>query len=84
MPMKGAQMAKKTTTTTDTVTIKLAKEKPGEENFITASVNGKVYRIMRGQKVAVPRAVAEVIKNSERAVAEAVDYIASATAKTED
>lgn len=76
-------MAKKEKVKEGVVNIKLAKEKPGEENFITASVNGKVYRIMRGVKVEVPRAVAEVIKNSERATAEAVDYISTATAKSE-
>lgn len=63
----------------NTVTIKLPKEKAGEENFITASVNGKLYQIKKGIKVEVPREVAEVIASSERAKNEAVDFIESSS-----
>lgn len=46
------------------VQIKLPKAKKYEENFITASVNGKVYKIMRGVEVEVPENIAKVIERS--------------------
>lgn len=41
------------------------------------SVNGKGYCIRRGKDVSVPEAVAEVIRNGEKAEDAAFDYTAS-------
>lgn len=59
----------------DKVTVKLPRAVAGEGNYITASVNGKVYKIQRGVPVEVPAAIAEVIVNSEAARDMAVEYI---------
>lgn len=61
----------------DKVTVKLPRANNGEGNYITASVNGKVYKIKRGVSVEVPVAIAEVIANSEMAQDVAVEYIES-------
>lgn len=45
------------------------------ENYETASVNGKVYKIKRGEMVVVPEEVAEVLNNAMIAAGEADDYI---------
>lgn len=66
-------MAKKAN---DTVTIKLPKAARDQADFITASVNGKTYKIMRGVPVEVPRSLAEVIRNSEAAEAAADAFVA--------
>ena len=63
-------------TTNDTVTIKLPKAARNEADFITASLNGKAYKIMRGIPVEVPRALAEIIRNSETAEAAADAFVA--------
>lgn len=57
------------------VEIKLPRAEKGENNFITASLNGKVYQIKRGISVTVPVALAEIIKHSEEAKDAAIDYI---------
>lgn len=57
------------------VKIKLQKEQPGEQNFITVSLNGKVTKIMRGVEVEVSEAIAEILEHSNKAYADAVDYI---------
>lgn len=57
------------------VEIKLPRAEKGESNFITASLNGKVYQIKRGIPVTVPVALAEIIKHSEEAKDAAIDYI---------
>lgn len=59
------------------VEIKLPRAEKGENNFITASLNGKVYQIKRGIPVTVPVALAEIIKHSEEAKDAAIDYIDS-------
>ena len=57
------------------VEIKLPRAEKGENNFITASLNGKVYQIKRGIPVTVPVALAEIIKHSQEAKDAAIDYI---------
>lgn len=56
------------------VTVKLAKI-PGESNHTTISVNGRVYQMQRGVSIKVPESVAEIIVNSEKARADAENYI---------
>jgi len=58
-------------------TIKLDKAAPGEENYVIASVNGKVYKIKKGVVVDVPAPIAEVIEHSREAEEAADMYIES-------
>ena len=44
-----------------------------QEEFF--SVNGKNYRIKRGETVEIPEEVAEVIRNSEKAEEYAMNYV---------
>lgn len=60
------------------VTIRIPRGAEGEDNYITASLNGKVYKIKRGVDVEVPEGIAEIIRNSEAAKDEARDYIEGA------
>lgn len=51
----------------DKVKIRLPRLPKGEDNFMIASVNGYVVKIKRGEEVEIPRAIAEVIENAEKA-----------------
>lgn len=64
------------------LTIKLPKAPRGGENFVVASVNGKVYKIERGVEVDVPAPIAEVIQHSEEMHDEADVYIESLQKKS--
>ena len=44
--------------------IRLPKAPKGEDNFLIASVNGRVFKIKRGEAVEVPLPIAQVIENS--------------------
>lgn len=58
------------------VTINLpAPVDPNEANYEFVSVNGKGYKIMKGEAVEVPAEVAEVLANAEEAKREARLYI---------
>ena len=57
------------------ITIRLPKANPGEDNFLIASVNGRIFKIQKGIEVEVPRPIAKVIKNSLDAEAEAEAFI---------
>lgn len=59
------------------VEIKLPRAAKGEPNYEIASVNGKVFKIMKGEKVKVPAPIAEVIQHSFSAQDAAAEYIAS-------
>jgi hypothetical protein len=59
------------------VKIKLPKEARGEENFITASLNGKVYKIMKGVEVEIPEGIAEILVASDKAYEDSIKYIES-------
>ena len=48
-----------------------------EDTEITVGLNGKLYKIQRGVKTAVPKAVVEIIQNSQTQAAKAMQYIAS-------
>lgn len=58
-------------------TIKLDKPAPGQDNYVIASVNGKVYKIKKGVEVDVPAPIAEVIEHSQEAEEAADMYIES-------
>ena len=47
-----------------------------EDTEITVGLNGKLYKIQRGVKTAVPKAVVEIIQNSQTQAAKAMQYIA--------
>lgn len=56
------------------VEIRLPKAPRGGDNFLVASVNGRVFKIKRGEAVKVPAPIAEVIANSEAMQDEADAY----------
>lgn len=58
------------------VTIKIPKTADGSPNYIIASVNGKVFKVMKGVNVDVPAPIAEVIEHSFEAQDEAELFIA--------
>lgn len=58
----------------DYVMIRLPRPLPGEEDTIFVGVNGKGYRIRRGEDVEVPSSVAEVLSHSEAAKDAAIRY----------
>lgn len=60
------------------VTVKLPRlpgQNANQEEFF--SVNGKNYLIKRGEEVEIPEAVAEVIRNAEKAEEYAMSYVDS-------
>ena len=61
----------------DMKTIRLEKAAPGQENYVIASVNGKVFKIKKGVTVDVPAPIAEVIEHSREAEEAADMYIES-------
>ena len=58
-------------------TIRLEKAAPGQDNYVIASVNGKVFKIKKGVEVDVPAPIAEVIEHSREAEEAADMYIES-------
>lgn len=49
-----------------------------KDNEVTVGLNGRFWKIQRGHTVQVPRAVSEILANSERQTAAAMAYIRSA------
>lgn len=60
------------------VEIMLFKDKNKYSGDLPVGLNGKLYQIQRGVRVRVPKAVAEIIRNSEKQNAEAMAYMESA------
>lgn len=56
------------------VEIKLPKAPRGGDNFKIASVNGRTFKIKRGETVKVPAPIAEVLANAEAMHEEADAY----------
>ena len=56
------------------VVVELRAPLKGEEKFITASVNGKVWKIKKGVAVEIPRELAEVLNNAEEEAKKADSY----------
>lgn len=63
--------------------ILLPKAPRGADNYLIASVNGRVYKIQRGKKVKVPAPIAEVIRNSEEMRDEADAFVEEQVEKRE-
>lgn len=63
------------------VEIRLPKAPRGGDNFQIASVNGRVYKIKRGETVSVPAPIAEVLENAEKMHDEADAYIEAKQSK---
>lgn len=59
------------------VTIKLPRPARGEENFLIASVNGRVFKIQKGVSVDVPEPIAECIEEMFEAEDAAEAYMES-------
>lgn len=57
------------------VTIRIPRGGRNEENFITASVNGEIFKIMRGVDVEVPEYIAEVLRHRAEMLDQADDFI---------
>lgn len=57
--------------------IRLPKAPKGEDNFLIASVNGRVFKIKRGEAVEVPLPIAQVIENSYQDADAADEFIES-------
>ena len=67
----------------DMVEIKLPKGPKGEPNYEIVSVNGRVFKIKKGEKVKVPMPIAEVIEHSMEAQEEADEYMESVLSEDE-
>lgn len=65
------------------VTIKLPRLASDEAQDVYVGINGIPYKIPRGQKVEVPRAVAEILENSERMDDVNAAYIKAVTSKND-
>lgn len=74
MAEKKEASVEKKETYEDRVTVLLPRARPGEEETLFVGVNGKGYRIRKGVSVSVPRAVAEVLEQSELAKEKAYQY----------
>jgi len=59
------------------VEIRVPKTSDGSGNYIIASVNGKVFKVMKGVNVKVPAPIAEVIEHSFEAEEQAELFIAA-------
>lgn len=59
------------------VTIRIPKSVDGSANYLIASVNGKVFKIMKGVNVDVPAPIAEVVEHMFEAEEAAEIFIAS-------
>ena len=67
----------------DKVPVKLFKDNQNYKDDVFVSVNGHHFQIKRGIEVMVPRCVAKVLMNSERAKTELEERLAKLT-QTED
>lgn len=68
---------KKTTTPKEapkTVSVHIPRANKGEEDYITASVNGKVYKLKKGATVEIPVELAEVLNTAEENAIIADEY----------
>lgn len=59
----------------DMVNVLLPRATGREENFVFVGLNGKGYKILRGQTVKVPRPVYDILMESERAEARQAGFI---------
>ena len=59
------------------VSIRLPKTADGSANYLIASVNGRVFKVMKGVQVEVPVPIAEVIEHMFEAEEAAELFIAS-------
>lgn len=62
-----------------TVKIKLPRAPRGQDNFIIAGWNGKMYQIKRGEEVEVPWQLAEQLQVQAEIREEGEDFIVSLT-----
>lgn len=57
-----------------TVQVRLPRAREGDEREVFVGVNGRAWRIKKGETVEVPECVAEVLRNSEMAMERADEY----------
>lgn len=72
--MADKKTTKKPEKPSNRVVVKLPMARKGEEKFITASVNGKVYKLQKGVAVEIPRELAEVLNNANAEAMKADAY----------
>ena len=72
--MATTNKTKKPEKPSNRVVVKLPMARKGEEKFITASVNGKVYKLQKGVAVEIPRELAEVLNNANAEAMKADAY----------
>ena len=80
-----ADTTKKTDNAKRRVTVRLPLNKgqnANQDEFF--SVNGKPYMIKRGETVEIPEALAEVIRNAEKAEEYAMSYVDTLTKNQKD
>lgn len=53
------------------VEVKLPKASKTEQNFQFVAVNGRTFQVPKGKRVKVPKPIAEVLQNSEKAIDDA-------------
>lgn len=74
-PMKVAEAGDPNMTTMETVFIPVDRVNK-DRSDVTVGLNGKMYKVKRGEQVKVPRAVAEILRNSERQDSKAIQFMA--------
>lgn len=72
---QAAQETQEAVKPVEKVKIRLRRATKGEDPYLLVGVNGKMWRIKRGETVEVPACVAEVINNAEAAEDEAQDFV---------
>lgn len=56
------------------VSVHIPRAEKGEENYITASLNGKVWKLQKGTTVTIPVELAEILNTAEENAIKADDY----------
>lgn len=74
---KKAPKAEKKDPWSEKVAVQIPKTADGSANYIIASCNGRVYKVMKGVKVDVPAPIAEVLEHMFEAEEAAELYIAA-------
>ena len=59
----------------DMISVTLPRATGREENFVFVALNGKGYKILRGQTVNMPRPVYDILAESERAEARQLGFM---------
>lgn len=75
-------MTKTYNPTKDMISIMLPRATGNEDNFVLVGLNGKLWKIKRGQTVRVPRPIYDILCESERMEDRLVAFNEAAAAKS--